>query len=314
MKKCPLCAQVMQDEARICEFCEWAESADVTLVDPAEAAPSGMGSRSPVPAGIWKRSWFGFWSPILFGIVNHAWGYTVVGVGFVVASFFVPAGMQQAMGYGSFGLSIWAYLYGGHLAWQSRKWDSVEAFKATQRRWMWISFVVSTVVAVLVVWSMVQSLGPKLSSYNAHGVTFSPPQGWYFDKDATRVKRPSGELEWQDAFFQSGRATLTFITVGRQVGGFRVPANLDAVAEKAARSFESESVTLPVGSVVEGTTFPTIQVDDQVEAEGTVIDKRVAVIFADGGAFFVVCQYDEASAAGVLAACDGIVQTFELAP
>jgi hypothetical protein len=79
---------------------------------------SGQGQGSPVPPEVQGLNWGAFFLNWIWAIVNNA-GILWVLVGL----FFSPVA------------SIFLLIKGNELAWQNKRWDSVEAFKAHQRKW-----------------------------------------------------------------------------------------------------------------------------------------------------------------------------------
>lgn len=79
---------------------------------------SGQGPGAAVPAEIQGLNWGGFFWNWIWAIFNNA---GVVWI--IVGLLFSPVA------------SIYLLIKGNELAWQNKQWDSVEAFKATQRKW-----------------------------------------------------------------------------------------------------------------------------------------------------------------------------------
>lgn len=79
---------------------------------------SGQGPGSVVPQEIQGLNWGGFFWNWIWAIFNNA-GIVWILVGL----FFSPVA------------SIFLLIKGNELAWQNKQWASVEAFKATQRKW-----------------------------------------------------------------------------------------------------------------------------------------------------------------------------------
>ena len=79
---------------------------------------SAQGKGSAVPEEIKGLSWGGFFWNWIWAVVNNA-GLLWILIGF----FFSPVA------------SIFLLIKGNELAWQNKRWDSVEAFKSHQRKW-----------------------------------------------------------------------------------------------------------------------------------------------------------------------------------
>ena len=83
---------------------------------------SGQGKSAVVPQEVRGWNWGAFLLTWIWGIGNRVW------LAFLV---FLPIPLA------AFAMSIVLGVKGSEWAWQSRKWDSVERFKRTQRTWMY---------------------------------------------------------------------------------------------------------------------------------------------------------------------------------
>jgi len=96
------------------------------------ANTSGQGAAATVPAEVQGLNWGGFLLSWIWGIGNNTW----------IALFaLIP------------GISIFVQFYllfkGNELAWKGKQWESVEAFKATQRKWAIAGLIVLVLGVVL---------------------------------------------------------------------------------------------------------------------------------------------------------------------
>ena len=90
---------------------------------------SGEGSKSMVPKEIQGWNWGAFAFSWIWGLCNNAWLALIA---------LVPAI--------SLIMSIISGAKGNEWAWQNKKWESIEAFQKTQRKWS------SWGIALLIVW------------------------------------------------------------------------------------------------------------------------------------------------------------------
>jgi len=95
------------------------------------ANTSGQGTNATIPAEIQGLNWGGFLLNWIWGIGNSVWIALLAFIPFV--NIIVP---------------FYLLFKGNELAWRAKQWDSVEAFKATQRKWA-IAGLIILVVAVL---------------------------------------------------------------------------------------------------------------------------------------------------------------------
>src|SRR5687768_7324421 len=79
---------------------------------------SGQGPGAAVPPEVQGLNWGGFFWNWIWAIFNNAGVLWIV-----IGLFFSPIA------------SIYLLIKGNELAWQNKQWDSVEAFKSTQRKW-----------------------------------------------------------------------------------------------------------------------------------------------------------------------------------
>ena len=93
---------------------------------------SGQGPTAVVPAEVQGLNWGAFFWNWIWAIFNNA---GVVWI--LVGLFFSPIA------------SIYLLIKGNELAWQNKQWESVEAFKSTQRKWAIAGLVVFGISIVL---------------------------------------------------------------------------------------------------------------------------------------------------------------------
>jgi len=105
---------------------------------------SGTGKGAAIPDGVPGWSWGAF-------LLNWIWG---LGNGTYIA-------LLCLLPYVGFGFAIWMGIKGRELAWQNKRWDSVEHFNAVQRKWSVWS------VAILV-GSFLLGLFAALAIYGVH--------------------------------------------------------------------------------------------------------------------------------------------------
>jgi serine/threonine protein kinase len=99
-----------------------------------------LDASAPIPDEIKGWNWGAFLMPWLWPLTNHVW---------IGLSSWVP-------NYGWMGIvAIALGLNGNEWAWKSRKWQSIEQFKAHQRRWtiagicLWLPIITSLLVEIL---------------------------------------------------------------------------------------------------------------------------------------------------------------------
>jgi hypothetical protein len=91
---------------------------------------SGMGEQSVVPPEIQGLNWGAFLLSWIWGLGN--------GVMIALLALIIPF------------FNIYLLIKGNELAWKAKRWDSVEAFQATQRKWMMAGLILIGVTLALV--------------------------------------------------------------------------------------------------------------------------------------------------------------------
>jgi hypothetical protein len=92
-----------------------------------EPYESGMGPDTAVPPEIKGWSWGGFLLTWIWGIGNNVW-ISLIALLNIIPYVGWIAGLTMGIILG---------IRGNEWAWQRKKWDSIEHFQKTQRRWMW---------------------------------------------------------------------------------------------------------------------------------------------------------------------------------
>ena len=99
---------------------------------------SGQGANAVVPAELQGLNWGGLLLSWIWGIGNSTWIALLTFVPFV--GVFVP---------------FYLLFKGNELAWRNKQWESVDAFKATQRKWAIAGLALIVIAVVLGILSSV---------------------------------------------------------------------------------------------------------------------------------------------------------------
>jgi hypothetical protein len=111
---------------------------------------SAMGANSPVPPDIKGWSWGGFLLTWIWGLGNNVWISLIAVLGFIP---YIGWAISLTM-------SIILGVRGNQWAWQHKKWDSIEHFQNTQRKWRWwgISIIVAYIIFAIALTILLISL------------------------------------------------------------------------------------------------------------------------------------------------------------
>ncbi|MGD0856606.1 MAG: hypothetical protein ABSA18_12485 [Dehalococcoidia bacterium] len=123
-----------------------------------EPYASGMGTNSPVPPDIKGWSWGGFLLTWIWGLGNNVWISLIAILDFIpYIGWIISLTMRIILG-----------VRGNEWAWQHKKWDSIEHFQRTQRKWMWwgigvivasIIFTIALIVLLISLYMIVKTMG-----------------------------------------------------------------------------------------------------------------------------------------------------------
>jgi hypothetical protein len=93
------------------------------------------------------------------GVKGWNWGAFVLGWIWGVCNG-VPLALLQLIPFApvGIGIAVWLGLQGNELAWKGKRWESVEQFQSTQRKWHRAAMVVLAILAAVVVVSFVLPL------------------------------------------------------------------------------------------------------------------------------------------------------------
>ncbi len=101
---------------------------------------SGQGKLSRLPAGVGGLNWGAFILSVIWGGVMKVPGMTLLGWTFLmllpIVGFIFP---------------FYLLFKGDEIAWQSRRWATVEEFRTVQRKWTLIGFALGGVVILFVI-------------------------------------------------------------------------------------------------------------------------------------------------------------------
>lgn len=100
---------------------------------------SGQGKQAVVPQGIKGWNWGAFLLTLIWGAYHNVWWALLMFIPYV--GIIVPI---------VFGVK------GNEWAWQKKRWNSIEHFKRTQRKWAW--WGLGVVVVVFVFYKLIYSL------------------------------------------------------------------------------------------------------------------------------------------------------------
>ena len=133
--KCKRCDVEIPAGSKYCPNCgltlEHTEEATLEFED---QNTSGTGRLAILPAELKGWNWGAFWLTWIWGIRNRTY------IAFLA---FIP--------FASFVMPFVLGAKGNKWAWQNQKWDSIEQYKASQRRWaMWGLIIFIIVISIMI--------------------------------------------------------------------------------------------------------------------------------------------------------------------
>jgi hypothetical protein len=144
---CSNCGMKLLDGTKTCPHCGASVASNVTpSPDYSVENTSGMGKATILPPEIKGWNWGAFWLTWIWGIRNRTY------IAFLT---FIP--------YVGFVMPFILGAKGNKWAWQNQKWDSIEQYKASQKRWaMWGLIIFIIVISVAIGFGILASLMPYL--------------------------------------------------------------------------------------------------------------------------------------------------------
>jgi hypothetical protein len=287
---------------------------------------SGQGKDASVPIELDGRwNWAAFLFPTVFAGINRLWLWLVITAAPVVlfSLDILPSGWRVGLSSGQLVLSIILAKRGNALAWRSRRWESIEQFQRTQRRWAWGSL--AALIAVLALVAVAEAGGGGGSvlggssgpgQYDAHGVSFEYPAGWQYDAGAellVGLDELKDQAEWVDAFYEEGAEGLVVVAasdVGVRITERRLKRAADLIVKRVVPeggSLEGELQVTTVGGL------PAVRFSLRIpDPAGGTVGNDVVLAYRDSTQFLVKCQYSLDHAAAVHEACEQIADTFQV--
>jgi len=128
MPFCPKCGKEVGEGGSFCPDCGQGLKVGVTPEN-----TSGQGKLAIVPKEVKGWNWGAFALTWIWGIFNSVWISLLCLIPFFNLAWAIVLGVQ-----------------GNEWAWRSKKWDSIEHFKSTQRSWNVAGIVVFAVLIVVV--------------------------------------------------------------------------------------------------------------------------------------------------------------------
>jgi hypothetical protein len=289
---------------------------------------SGQGKEASVPIEIDGRwNWCAFLFPTVFAGINRLWLWLLITAAPVVliSLDILPGGLGGpfVLSSGQLGLSFILAKRGNALAWRSRRWESIEHFQRTQRRWAWGSLAALIGVLALVVVTEAGEGGSSVlggssgpGHYDAHGVSFDYPAGWQYDAGGellVGLDELKDQAEWVDAFYEEGAGGLVVVAaddVGVRITERRLKRGAEVIAETVVPedgSLEGEPQVTTVGGL------PALRLSLRIpNPDGGTVGNDLVLAYRGSTQFLVKCQYPLDHAAAVHEACEQIVDTFEV--
>jgi hypothetical protein len=122
---------------------------------------SGQGERSIVPDEIKGWNWGAFLLGWIWGVSNNVW---------ISLLELIPG----------LGLIVWIVLgiFGNEWAWKYKRWDSVESFKKTQRKWAIAGLIVVCIAGLLFILGLIIAAGQALQPFSDMYKFFKELEPW----------------------------------------------------------------------------------------------------------------------------------------
>ena len=127
---CPKCGSENTEQALFCKRCGASLEEGRAVV----GNTSGMGKLAQIPAEVRGWNWGAFFLGWIWGVSHRVWIALLELIPYV--------GIVMAFVLGA---------KGNEWAWTSKRWDSVEHFKRTQRKWAYAGAAVAGVIVIIII-------------------------------------------------------------------------------------------------------------------------------------------------------------------